>query len=64
MPYTTQESEESVVLEPASAADAAVIWLHGLGADGYDFVPIVDELRLPPTMAVRFILYGDRKSVV
>jgi len=55
MPYTTHESEESVVLEPATTADAAVIWLHGLGADGYDFVPIVDELRLPPAMAVRFI---------
>ena len=55
MPYTTHESEESVVLEPATTANAAVIWLHGLGADGYDFVPIVDELRLPPTMAVRFI---------
>ena len=55
MPYTTHESEESVVLEPATTADAAVIWLHGLGADGYDFVPIVQELRLPATMAVRFI---------
>ena len=55
MPYTTHESEESVVLEPTTTADAAVIWLHGLGADGYDFVPIVQELRLPATMAVRFI---------
>jgi phospholipase/carboxylesterase len=55
MPYTTHESEESVVLEPSTTADAAVIWLHGLGADGYDFVPIVQELRLPATMAVRFI---------
>jgi phospholipase/carboxylesterase len=55
MPYTTHESAESVVLEPATTADAAVIWLHGLGADGYDFVPIVEELRLPPSMAVRFI---------
>src|SRR5678816_3166479 len=55
MPYTTQESEESVVLEPASTADAAVIWLHGLGADGFDFVPIVNELRLPATLAVRFV---------
>ena len=55
MPYTTHESEESVVLEPSTTADAAVIWLHGLGADGYDFVPIVQELRLGATMAVRFI---------
>lgn len=55
MPYTTHESAEHIVLEPATTADAAVIWLHGLGADGYDFVPIVEELRLPPSMAVRFI---------
>jgi len=32
-----------------------VIWLHGLGADGFDFVPIVEELRLPATLPVRFI---------
>ena len=35
--------------------DAAVIWLHGLGADGNDFVPIVPELRLPSGLAVRFV---------
>ncbi|GAA3537065.1 alpha/beta hydrolase [Zobellella aerophila] len=35
--------------------DASVIWLHGLGADGHDFVPIVPELRLPEGSAVRFI---------
>lgn len=64
MPYTTHESEESVVLEPAATADAAVIWLHGLGADGYDFVPIVNELRLPLTMAVRFIFPHARPRPV
>lgn len=37
--------------KPASA----VIWLHGLGADGHDFAPIVPELGLPAGMAVRFI---------
>jgi phospholipase/carboxylesterase len=55
MPYKSNESEAAVVLEPATTPDAAVIWLHGLGADGYDFVPIVEELRLPSTMPVRFI---------
>ena len=35
--------------------DASVIWLHGLGADGNDFAPIVPELRLPESMAIRFI---------
>ena len=27
---------------------ASVIWLHGLGADGHDFVPLVPELRIEP----------------
>ena len=38
-----------------SAADACVIWLHGLGADGSDFVPIVSELTLPAGLNIRFI---------
>jgi len=37
------------------SADAAVIWLHGLGASGDDFRPIVPQLNLPVDMAVRFI---------
>lgn len=40
---------------PGESADAAVIWLHGLGADGNDFAGIVPELRLPPGLKVRFI---------
>lgn len=44
------------IIEPrAKRADAAVIWLHGLGASGHDFVPIVPELKLPEAMAVRFV---------
>jgi phospholipase/carboxylesterase len=34
-------------VEPRDAATAAVVWLHGLGADGHDFAPIVPVLRLP-----------------
>lgn len=34
---------------------ASVIWLHGLGADGSDFVPVVSELGLPDDLPVRFI---------
>jgi phospholipase/carboxylesterase len=50
------ESEDEVVLEPAAGgADAAVIWLHGLGADGYDFVPLVPELGFPHSARVRFV---------
>ncbi|MEM9688648.1 MAG: alpha/beta hydrolase fold domain-containing protein [Pseudomonadota bacterium] len=33
----------------------SVIWLHGLGADGHDFEPIVPELRLPDSLALRFV---------
>jgi phospholipase/carboxylesterase len=32
-----------------------VIWLHGLGADGHDFVPVIPELQLPTTPGIRFI---------
>lgn len=38
---------------PRQEANASVIWLHGLGADGHDFEPIVKELDLP---SIRFIL--------
>jgi phospholipase/carboxylesterase len=55
MSYTTQESAENIVLNPSATPAAAVIWLHGLGADGFDFVPIVEELRLPATLPVRFL---------
>jgi phospholipase/carboxylesterase len=44
-----------VELEPRREATASVIWLHGLGADGHDFEPIVPELGLPDSLAVRFI---------
>ena len=47
-----------VELEPPARvgrARAAVIWLHGLGADGHDFVPIVPALGLDESLAVRFV---------
>jgi phospholipase/carboxylesterase len=44
-----------IEIETAADPAASIIWLHGLGADGNDFVPIVPELRLPPTLAVRFV---------
>lgn len=50
------EHEHEVLLEPVGGmADAAVIWMHGLGADGYDFVPMIPELRLPAGARVRFV---------
>jgi phospholipase/carboxylesterase len=41
-------------IHPKKPAQFAVIWLHGLGADGYDFIPIVPELKLED-LAIRFI---------
>jgi len=44
-------------IELATGADprGTVVWLHGLGADGWDFVPIVRELPLPGSLRLRFI---------
>ena len=44
-----------IELETSPNPTCSVIWLHGLGADGNDFVPIVPELRLPSNPAIRFI---------
>jgi phospholipase/carboxylesterase len=44
---------DAVEIETGPNPGAAVIWLHGLGADGHDFEPIVPELRLPKP--VRFV---------
>jgi len=44
-----------IVVETGEAPTASIIWLHGLGADGHDFEPIVPELGLPADLAVRFI---------
>ncbi len=46
---------DSKILEPPTTADAVVVWLHGLGADGNDFVPIVPELNLPANHSIKFI---------
>ena len=43
-------------VEPLNGkADATVILLHGLGANGHDFVPIVPELKLPDHIRIRFV---------
>jgi len=46
---------EFLTLETSSQPDAAVIWLHGLGADGNDFKAIVPSLNLAPNTAIRFV---------
>ena len=49
-------ADEPLVIETGvHAPDASVIWLHGLGADGHDFEPIIPELRLDPGLNIRFV---------
>ena len=45
----------AIEIEPQAPAQTSVIWLHGLGANGNDFVPIVPHLNLPSSCATRFI---------
>jgi phospholipase/carboxylesterase len=46
---------ETIEVETGPQPSAAVIWLHGLGADAHDFEPVVPELRLPASKPVRFV---------
>ena len=46
---------DAVEIETGPSPRVAVIWMHGLGADGHDFEPIVPELDLPDGLAVRFV---------
>ena len=46
---------DTLILEPVSTADACVIWLHGLGADRYDFMPVAENLQ-ETLLSTRFIL--------
>ncbi len=46
---------EPLILQPAKPADACVIWLHGLGADRYDFLPVAEALQ-ESLLTTRFVL--------
>lgn len=46
---------DHIQIESAPNPSAAVIWLHGLGADGHDFAPLVPELDLRQCPPIRFI---------
>ena len=54
MPTQTPD-EPPVEIETGAKPDASIIWLHGLGADGHDFEPIVPELRLGRGLGMRFV---------
>ncbi|MBS0358151.1 MAG: carboxylesterase [Proteobacteria bacterium] len=45
----------AVEIETRPNPNASIIWLHGLGADGHDFTPLIPQLQLPPDLAIRFI---------
>ncbi|MFA6971538.1 MAG: carboxylesterase [Gallionella sp.] len=52
----------NITLESGKNPQYSIIWLHGLGADGQDFVPMVDELNLP--VAIRYIFpHAPRRPV-
>jgi len=46
---------ETLIIEPAKTVDACVIWLHGLGADRYDFLPVAEMLQ-QTLLSTRFVL--------
>lgn len=58
MSDATLSAPDALIIEPSSGqpASACVILLHGLGADGHDFEPLVPALNLPAGLAVRFML--------
>jgi phospholipase/carboxylesterase len=55
MNYSIEQTAHEVVLVPAGQSRGTVIWMHGLGADGHDFVPIVSALQLPATLPLKFV---------
>ena len=48
-----EEPLETIRIEPTKEANAVVILMHGLGADGHDFEPLVPELQLPQSLSIR-----------
>ena len=46
---------ETVIVETAANPTCSIIWMHGLGADGHDFEPLVPELAIPGMPAMRFV---------
>lgn len=55
MTASSSETLDSVIIETGASPAHAVIWLHGLGADGHDFEPIVPQLQAATRRAVRFV---------
>ncbi len=56
--------KNAVVIEPNNIHRSSVIWLHGLGADGYDFQPVIPEFKLPESHGIRFIFPHAPKRAI
>jgi len=57
-------SFDGVEIHPEADPVATIIWLHGLGADGNDFVPLVPELGIPESLPLRFVFpHAPMRSV-
>jgi len=56
MKYSRSDDELEITLTPAAPAEGAVVLLHGLGADGWDLLPVVEALGIPDALPLRFIL--------
>ncbi|MGB5716631.1 MAG: alpha/beta fold hydrolase [Gammaproteobacteria bacterium] len=55
---------DAVEINPAGTPRASIIWLHGLGADGHDFEPLIPQLGLVDTPGVRVVLpHAPRRAV-
>lgn len=55
---------ELLEIEPARSASCSVIWLHGLGADGHDFEPLIRDWNLAEELSARFVLpHAPRRPV-
>ena len=55
----SRELLDAVQIQPDGTPQAAVIWLHGLGADGHDFPPMVPALGIPMGAGVRYSVMND-----
>lgn len=49
-------TQDAIVLSSQASHKKTVIWLHGLGADGHDFAPLIPELKLPEALGIKWIL--------
>lgn len=55
MPFLSSQQLPAIEYETAAQPTHTILWMHGLGADGNDFAPIIQQLELPTETAIRFI---------